>query len=427
MADDRLAAAPIWSSRQSVDGKAVHKVLVVDDDHFAQKLIKKALGAKYEIISAENGQEGYLRAIDCSPQAILLDVEMPVKNGYETCELLKANPATDKIPVIFLSGNSSLREKMLGFERGAEDYLVKPFDAELLVAKVGLAVEHYLETQALGKQISTVQGAVFEALTVSAELGRALRFVEHTFAISDFEGLAKAFFKSMEEYGLSTSVMFVTLRGNLFFSHTGAEVPPLEKELLQTMHGQGRFIDFGCRTFCNFRQVASLIKNMPLDDRERYGRIKDTVPFILGSVDGKIRSIDLYNSLISQTKALGDSILAVSDTLDGIGSSVEQGHAAITQIMRRLMADLDARMPQLGLEEDQEKYLVGRIDQSFQEVLVELDSKVHLGNSLAGVVRLLQYIQSQHEKMVEGTSEKPESAADLPNDGELLSTDVEFF
>lgn len=404
------------------------KVLVVDDDRFAQKLIVKALLSQYDLRTANDGQEAIDVATEWLPAAILLDVEMPVKNGYEVCEALKGNPATANIPIIFLSGNSSLREKLLGFELGAEDYLVKPFEADLLNAKVKLAVSAYHEKLELNEKAQSAQVTAFEALTSSAELGRALRFVEHTFAISNYDGLARALFQTMHEYGLNTSVMFVSASGPLFYSQAYSEVPPLEKDLLTLMHSQGRFSDFGCRTFCNYRQVALLIKNMPLDDRERYGRIKDTVPFILGSVDGKIRALDIHDALVAQSDSLAKSVAIIASTLNSLTEKVSGGHDAVTGVMKNLAAELDERLPKLGLEEDQEKYLVSRIDHAFTEALAELDRSLLLGASLETVVRLLVHLKDQHQKMVEATQTSTEHAVlDLPNDGEVLSGDVELF
>lgn len=404
------------------------KVLVVDDDKFAQKLIVRTLQSRYELKTASDGAEAVIMAAEWLPDVVLLDVEMPLKNGYETCEILKQQDSTKTIPVIFLSGKSSIREKMLGFELGAEDYLVKPFEPDELNAKVKLAITSYHEKRQLNKLAQSAQSNAFEALTISAELGRALRFAEHTYAINSFEDLAKSLFKSMNDFGLRCSVMFVTLGGALFFSHGDADVPPLEKDLLQLMHNQGRFSDFGCRTFCNFRQVALLIKNMPLENRELYGRIKDTVPFILGAVDGKVRSLDIQKSLVQQATSLSQSIEAIGATLNALTQQVSTGQNAISTVMKNLLRDLGERLPKLGLEDDQENYLLTRIDSAFTETLDELDRSEVLGQSLQGVVRLLQHLKGQQEKMITQTEIKPDVMnSDMPNDGDVLSNDVELF
>jgi DNA-binding response OmpR family regulator len=404
------------------------KILIVDDDKFAQKLIVRALGAKYDLKTADDGIDAIALAKKFMPETILLDVEMPGKNGYEVCEALKSDPTTARIPIIFLSANGTMREKMLGFELGAEDYLVKPFVSDLLNAKVKHAIESYLELIELDKKASHAQTTAFEALTTSAELGRALRFVEHTYSIPTFEALAGALFHSMNEAGLNCSVMFLTLQGPLFYSQLTSTVPPLEQDLLLATHAQGRFIDFGCRTFINFRQVALLIKNMPLEDRERYGRIKDTVPFILGAVDGKIRSLDIHQALLQQEVSLKQSVDSISTTLSSLVKKVNDGQTAFSDTMQALMMDLDAQMPKLGLEDDQEKFLVTRIDSAFQNALEELNRTLLLGNSLSSVVRLLTHLQEQHDKIIQSTLVEPEQADSyLPNDGAVLSSDVELF
>jgi len=112
-------------------------ILIIDDDKFVQKLISRLLSQQYNSECASDGDEGLEKAERLHPDIILLDVEMPGKNGYEVCDLLKNNNDTNDIPVIFLSGKTSIREKMLGYEAGAVDFLSKPCEKEELLALKG--------------------------------------------------------------------------------------------------------------------------------------------------------------------------------------------------------------------------------------------------------------------------------------------------
>ncbi|RYZ78257.1 MAG: hypothetical protein EOO68_40630 [Moraxellaceae bacterium] len=134
--------------------------------------------------------------------------------------------------------------------------------------------------------------------------------------MNSFEKLAEGLFQTMAEFGLETSVMFITEDGPLFYSHNHYELSPLEKDMFLAIHQEGRFCDFGCRTFCNFKRVSLLIKNMPEANPERYGRIKDTVPWILGSTDGKVGALDLHLVLVEQHSR-------VSATIDELTSEVQ--------------------------------------------------------------------------------------------------------
>lgn len=113
------------------------KVLIIDDSKTVHAIVKAQLkGEPIEFHSAPNGTIGLELAAFLQPDLILLDVEMPHPNGFELCRLLKAEPITMGIPIIFITGASSTQEKIKGLELGAADYVTKPFDIAELRARV---------------------------------------------------------------------------------------------------------------------------------------------------------------------------------------------------------------------------------------------------------------------------------------------------
>lgn len=108
----------------------LNKVLLVEDDTDIQKVIRMSLKVRgvSEIITTDNGEECLAVAGQVMPDVILLDVMMPLLDGYETCRRLKADPATQGIPVIFLTAKAQHFEVRQGLETGAIGYLTKPFD-----------------------------------------------------------------------------------------------------------------------------------------------------------------------------------------------------------------------------------------------------------------------------------------------------------
>jgi DNA-binding response OmpR family regulator len=110
---------------------------VVDDSAFEQRMLAELLGEyDHAVLSAYNGQQGYELAASAQPDLILLDVRMPHVDGFATCRLLKANPDTAAIPVIFVSGADAAEEKVLGLSVGAVDYVSKPFSGAELAARI---------------------------------------------------------------------------------------------------------------------------------------------------------------------------------------------------------------------------------------------------------------------------------------------------
>ncbi len=113
------------------------RILIVDDSPVNLKAIELALAAGgYETEVAHNGREGLERALSSLPDLLILDVQMPELDGYEVCRRLRRSPLYGARPIMMLTANTSLHEKVQGLEAGADDYMGKPFEAEELLARV---------------------------------------------------------------------------------------------------------------------------------------------------------------------------------------------------------------------------------------------------------------------------------------------------
>ena len=105
----------------------VSRLLVVDDDPNNIRLLANLFDDSYDILFATNGKKALEIALQERPDLILLDVMMPEMDGYQVCELLKKEPLTAEIPIIFITAHSDFEEEIRGLEIGAEDYISKPF------------------------------------------------------------------------------------------------------------------------------------------------------------------------------------------------------------------------------------------------------------------------------------------------------------
>ena len=114
------------------------RILAVDDEPHILKLVSFSLAKHgYEVIQASDGMAAIEVAEAEQPDLILMDVMMPLLDGYGACERIKANPRTCHIPVVMLSAKSQLTEQQAGLERGATGYITKPFTPRELVEQVG--------------------------------------------------------------------------------------------------------------------------------------------------------------------------------------------------------------------------------------------------------------------------------------------------
>ena len=110
------------------------RILIIEDDKILAKTVEQCLGSKYDIDHAYDGEEGVLYAKQQIYDAIILDIMMPIMDGYEVLSKIR----NEKIftPVLILTAKDGINDKIKGFRSGADDYLVKPFNREELIVRV---------------------------------------------------------------------------------------------------------------------------------------------------------------------------------------------------------------------------------------------------------------------------------------------------
>ncbi len=118
------------------------EILIIDDTSIVKELLTDILTTEgFQVRSASNGEQSFNLIATKPPHLILLDIVMPEMDGFEVCQRLKSKEESKGIPVIFLSGNTSIEEKVTGFGLGAVDFISKPFQREELLARVRTHLE----------------------------------------------------------------------------------------------------------------------------------------------------------------------------------------------------------------------------------------------------------------------------------------------
>ena len=132
-------------------------VLITDDNADVRAYIASCLATDYRLIIAKDGQECEEIAFDTTPDLIVLDVMMPFKNGFDVCKTLKNDERTSHIPIIMLTAKADMDSKLNGLERGADAYLMKPFNKDELLLRIKKLLELRLKLQQY--YLSTVMSA----------------------------------------------------------------------------------------------------------------------------------------------------------------------------------------------------------------------------------------------------------------------------
>ncbi len=401
--------------------------VVIEDDKISQKFIQRALNGVINIQFADNGKDGLECIYKVKPDLIILDVELPDANGYDLCHEIRHHSEFVFTPILFISGHSSLEERIKGYSAGGDDYITKPFESSEVVAKIKALIRQLDHKVNLESQFKEAQSTAIESMTGASELGLIVQFFERTYAINNYDQLAIAIFSLLSSLELKACLLFETKADSFFFCSDGHN-KPVEKDIMVRLRQEDRFFDFGHRTQINYPVVACLVKNMPLEDPSRYGRYKDVIPPILACANQKVLQIEMELLLQEHTMQFSNSFKNIRETLDNLASQMREGQEDGSSLLNNLLLSLEEAMPTLGLDEDQEKYLMGSIEYKVNEAMEKVQSYETIQVTFDSLIRLLQHLVDDQEKLVDRlVSKEGLQEEGGPENTNLDSNDVELF
>ncbi len=207
-----LNVSPCTASKSAVSKGP--KVLVIEDHAELRAYIRSCLEEQFTVYEAANGQEGLAAAKQHLPKLIISDVMMPTMDGLEFCQRIKEDIEVSHIPVILLTAKASIEAQVTGFDNGADDYITKPFNKAVLVARIENLIQSRNRLRDLFKEKVILEP--HEITVTSADekfLQQALKIVEANLHNSEFgvAGLVK-------EIGMSRSLVYMKLKELINYS-----------------------------------------------------------------------------------------------------------------------------------------------------------------------------------------------------------------
>lgn len=370
-------------------------VFVVDDE-------PAMLEVTHAMLADENCEvEGFASARAClariqerQPDLFLLDVRLGGMNGYELCRALKDCPETADIPVIFVSGLDSIEARLAGYDAGGEDFIVKPFEPAVLVRKIHIAQRIRDEKIALREQAGFAQRTAFSAMTSMGELGIVLDFLRKSFACSDAHTLAGAILAALGQYDLQGAVQIRLGSDILNLSAAGSNLP-LETAVLNHVREQGRIFEFKNRGVHNFGGITLLVKNMPIEDAERCGRLRDNLSILAEGADARRQAIEVENRNHRTRDGIGAALTDIHATLDTLSQQHQRDQFQETQLMIDIQEGMTKFFVSLGLSEQQENQMYEFVRQQFERLQTGLEGTQQISAQLEQMAHRLHDLANE--------------------------------
>ncbi|OUS08796.1 hypothetical protein A9Q81_00405 [Gammaproteobacteria bacterium 42_54_T18] len=367
------------------------QVLVIDDDDFFCELLTSILEPHFSILVAKSGNEGIQLLNEQTPDLILLDIDMPEKSGYETCKEIRAIPLHQYTPIIFISANNSLEEKLEAYHSGGSDFVTKPIVGGVLTSKINSHLQVKEREEKLTQSADQARQTAMNAMREHAESGIILSFMNDSAAILDYDFLAQRLFKTCEELGIAASINIVASTGTISIDHSGLQ-RPLEAALLEHAQDHGGVVDFGSRCIFNAEYISLLAKNMPENDSHRYGQLKDSLARLTTSTNARIAAIQTSMELEAAYQTdVHQTLKTTVSSLLKIRHIVRTQESTALDAMDSILTKMDHSLTSLSLTETQENQLYeiiqqgtdklmevysrsGEIDDQFKDIIRSFDS-----------------------------------------------------
>lgn len=141
------------------------KILIIEDNLDTINFLKTLLSKKYDVLVADNAVLGIELAKDSQPNLIILDVMLPMLNGFDACSLLRKDERTRAIPIIILSAKSTSTDIANGLNIGANDYISKPFDYKELLARIAVRLREADSNKATGGNKINIAGITIDQIS----------------------------------------------------------------------------------------------------------------------------------------------------------------------------------------------------------------------------------------------------------------------
>lgn len=342
----------------------VGRVLVADDDPVVQETLRIVLEGDFDVAIADSGERCLVAVAEAEPDLVLMDIEMPGIDGYETCRRLRADYA---MPVLFVSSHDTLEERLKAYDAGGDDFISKPFDGDLLVRKAKRIVAMHSERTRLAEEKSSLQQMAMGFLKNMGETGVLLDFIRKGIACLEYEDLARKLVQSMTEYGLTCHVQ-ARYRGTRRTFTPNGEATPLEASIVDKCADLGRIFQFSRRMIINYDLVSILILNLP-EDPEEIGRIRDNVAILAESAEAIAETIGIRKAAAAQAEALQTASRNSFHAVTELRELYRNQQAQTRVLMQELIEGVERTYVFLGLTDRQEETLSAALRKSADEVL----------------------------------------------------------
>ncbi|HJW26073.1 MAG TPA: response regulator [Rhodocyclaceae bacterium] len=356
-------------------------VFAVDDDPMIQDILRGILEPAYQVevfSSAEACQAG-MAAV--RPDCLLLDIGLPGMDGYQFCRLLKDGEAHRDIPVTFISSHDTIDSRLKGYDAGAEDFIVKPFEPVELLRKLKVAENFVANRRSLQEQARASAALSTMAIASMGDSGLVLQYMGKLINWYDEKDIAAGTLELLHQFSVDGVVQTRVGERVHTASAAGTDLP-LEVSVLNHVRTMDRIFEFRNRGVYNYGRITVMVNNMPVDDAVLCGRIRDNLAMAAQGAASRLEALETEESNRRNQEAVLQAVNAIQTTLDTLNQANLQNRYELSQMIYQFEQTLSRTFVRLGLADSQEREIETRVGEFTRQLVDQMDQSEGLQQSL---------------------------------------------
>jgi len=362
------------------------KILIIEDDLVFQEILT-AVFVGYDLSVVASGEEGIVEADRFLPDLIILDINLPGVDGYETCLQLKAKSSTEKTPVLFISEYTGLDDRLKAYGAGGDDYFTKPINNEEVIVKVEKFLSFNKKQQDLAEQLNDSYSIVMDMQATAAYLQTISRFLINMLYCHNMEDITNIFFKAAKGMDINC-ILRIQVDDQIILQSTTGTITRLENEILDLSSSLDRIYSFGNnRAIFTWKNATVLIRN--LNDKI------DILAILMDGMEAGIKAVQQQQNLLA--------MVSVTDK-----ENADTGKR-ITNLCREMGLHLQETFLSLGmtaaLSEEEEERLNDGVVQYTNSIDSELSVLKNNSDKITFLVNELNTLSSEEFSLAADTSD----------------------
>lgn len=298
------------------------------------------------------------------PDLVMIDTGLPDDTGFVLHRELRDDfDLSDLYQLLVCSEADIARE---GFD--ADEQLIKPVGEGTLYRKLAQLRKLFADKAAVREQMAYAQNVAFTSMSAMGELGVVMQFLSKSFSCATIQTVAALAADSLRQYELEGAIYLVWEGDRLELTTAGGELPEAERTLIEQRRTLGRILEIGRNLVVNFDHVTILVTNLPEDDAQRTGRIRDNIATLAEGIESRLQGLLLEHDNTLKQQGIRYATWEIRDSVKNLEARQLADMALTRDLINQVIDEYEDAFMHMGMLPSIENQLIGE--------LVELRRKI---------------------------------------------------